>query len=67
MTEQVNFRIGEAAKYLGNVSEQLLRKLHRRGQGPARSRVGPKLIVYSKHALDEWLAAQTDVSTARPQ
>jgi len=67
MAEQVNFRIGEAAKYLGNISEQLLRKLHKSGQGPNRSRVGPKLIVYSKHALDEWLAAQTEISIARTQ
>jgi len=62
MTEQVNFRIDEAAKYLGGISEGLLRKLHRTNQGPPRQRVG-KIILYNRTALDSWLASQTEAST----
>jgi hypothetical protein len=59
------YRIGPACKYVGGVSEQLFRKLHREGKGPARSRISGKLIIYSKTSLDIWLASQADLSAAK--
>ena len=59
-------RIKDAARYVA-MSPQYLRAAHREGHGPARIRCGGKVILFSRTALDSWLASQADVSTARPQ
>jgi len=46
-----------AARYLG-ISEETLRRMHARGEGPPRTRVGLRNWSYSFREIDAWLAAQ---------
>lgn len=52
-------RLPEAAKYIA-MSPQFLRKAHRAGTSPSRIRCGGKVILFSRSALDSWLASQAD-------
>jgi predicted DNA-binding transcriptional regulator AlpA len=46
-----------AARYIGK-SEETLRKMHKRGEGPPRNRLGRRFWSYSFDELDAWLAAE---------
>jgi len=46
-----------AARYLG-ISEETLRRMHARGEGPPRTRMGLRNWSYSFREIDAWLAAQ---------
>ena len=46
-------RLKNAASYLG-ISEQLLLKLHRKGEGPPRIRKG-RAVLYPVKSLDAWM------------
>jgi len=52
-----------AARYLHR-SEETLRRMHERGEGPPRTRIGARGWSYSFDDLDRWLAAQAE-TTAR--
>ena len=45
----------EAARYLGK-SEETLRRMHERGEGPPRDRIGARGWSYKPDDLDRWLA-----------
>jgi predicted DNA-binding transcriptional regulator AlpA len=46
-----------ASRYL-DISEETLRRMHERGNGPPRVRMGARGWSYSYAELDAWLAAQ---------
>ena len=52
-------RVAEAARYLG-FSYHYLHRLHLRGEGPARTKIGARMWAYKKTDLDAWLAEQGD-------
>ena len=58
MTAEVSDRLkaGEAAQYL-RVSRSTLTKWRKSGEGPPHHHCGPRLINYSRHEIDVWLAA----------
>jgi len=43
-----------AARYM-NMSEETLRRLHERGEGPPRARIGTRNWSYAFDDLDRWL------------
>jgi len=45
-----------AARYIGK-SEETLRKMHERGEGPPRNRIGKRFWSDSFDDLDAWLAS----------
>ena len=52
-------RASEAARYL-RVGRSTLSKWRSRGEGPAYHRCGPRLIIYLRVELDEWLGADEE-------
>jgi hypothetical protein len=48
-----------AARYIGK-SEETLRRMHERGEGPPRARIGARGWSYSYDDLDRWLAARSE-------
>jgi predicted DNA-binding transcriptional regulator AlpA len=50
-----------AAAYIG-VSEETLRNMHKRGDGPPRTRIGTRNWSYAYSDLDAWLDAQAEES-----
>ncbi len=52
-----------AAEYLG-LSASTLAKMRLRGDGPAYSKVGPRIVVYALFDLDEYLVARRRRSTS---
>ena len=46
-----------AARYIGK-SEETLRKMHKRGEGPPRNRIAKRFWSYSYDDLDAWLASE---------
>ena len=54
--ETVRLRAVEAAKYL-RVSRSTLAKWRMNGDGPAYHRLGPRLVYYIRHEVDDWLAS----------
>ena len=58
----VRYRPAQAAKILC-VAESTLAKWRVYGNGPQFEKLGPKLIVYSEKALEEFLSASTHAST----
>jgi hypothetical protein len=46
-----------AAAYIG-LSEETLRQMHKRDEGPPRNRIGSRGWSYSYDDLDRWLAAR---------
>lgn len=58
---QPTMRIDAAAEYVC-LSTITLRRLHREGKGPRRTRAGGRIIVYLRNDLDAWLASRVEVS-----
>ena len=56
-------RVNEAASYLG-LSPSTLAKMRLRGDGPAYSKSGPRVVVYAVTDLDAYLAARRRHSTS---
>jgi predicted DNA-binding transcriptional regulator AlpA len=48
-----------AAAYIG-VSEETLRNMHKRDEGPPRKRIGKRHWSYAYDDLDAWLAARAE-------
>jgi hypothetical protein len=46
-----------AAQYIGKC-EETLRRMHKRGEGPPRNRIGSRGWSYSYDDLDAWLASE---------
>jgi predicted DNA-binding transcriptional regulator AlpA len=58
-------RTPSAAAYCG-LAISTLEKMRLAGTGPAFSKAGRRVVVYSVEALDSWLAARTRTSTSDP-
>ena len=56
-------RTDEAARFLG-LSSSTLAKMRLRGDGPAYSKAGPRIVVYDMTDLDDWLAKGRRFSTS---
>ena len=56
-------RAPAAAAYVG-LSASTLAKMRLRGDGPAYSKVGPRIVVYQQAELDDWLRARRRFSTS---
>ena len=52
-----------AALYLG-LSPSTLAKMRLRGDGPAYSKAGPRVVIYDRADLDAWLAGRKRRSTS---
>jgi hypothetical protein len=50
-----------AARYLG-ISEETLRRMHARGGGPPRTKVGVRNWSYAYRDIDVWLEATNDTA-----
>lgn len=61
--ENRKLRAPEAATYLG-LSASTLAKMRLRGDGPAYSKVGPRIVVYDVGDLDAYLASRRRRSTS---
>ena len=48
-----------AAQYL-HLSEETLRQMHKRGEGPPRTRIGTRNWSYAYSDLDTWLATRAE-------
>jgi predicted DNA-binding transcriptional regulator AlpA len=64
MSENRRLRTPAAAEYLG-IAASTLEKMRVAGTGPVFERVGPRAVVYSTAALDEYLAARRAISTSQ--
>ena len=58
-------RSPEAAAYVG-LSESTLAKMRLRGDGPEYSKAGPRIVIYDRARLDEWLDRSLRRSTSQP-
>ena len=56
-------RAPEAATYLG-MSQSTLAKMRLRGDGPAYSKAGPRIVIYNLKDIDDWLAKGRRWSTS---
>lgn len=56
----------EAARYL-RVSYSTLARWRGSGEGPKFSKAGPRVIVYERTNLDDWIASRSGSSTAAYQ
>ncbi|AZO72168.1 MAG: helix-turn-helix domain-containing protein [Mesorhizobium sp.] len=56
-------RTTEAARYIG-IAPSTLAKLRMRGQGPAYSKAGKRLVVYRTTDIDDWLLKSRRISTS---
>lgn len=56
-------RAPEAADYLG-LSASTLAKMRLRGDGPAYSKAGRKVVLYDMASLDSWFASRQRRSTS---
>lgn len=56
------YRTTEAAQYIG-IAASTLAKLRMRGQGPAYSKAGKRLVVYRSTDIDDWLLKSRRIST----
>lgn len=65
MTEKLTrkLRTREAAEYL-TLSMKTLENMRWRGDGPAYSKAGTKIVLYDICDLDRWLAESTAQATA---
>jgi hypothetical protein len=59
-------RASEAARYVG-LAPSTLAKMRLRGDGPAYSKAGRRIVVYDRHDLDEWLRSKLRRSTSDEQ
>jgi len=56
-------RAPDAAAYLG-ISTSTLAKMRMRGDGPDYSKAGPRIVIYDRTDLDDWLAQSRRRSTS---
>jgi len=56
-------RVPEAARYL-QLAESTLNKMRCSGGGPRFIKAGPRVVLYDRGDLDEWLANRTWGSTS---
>jgi len=61
--EQINFRTPGAADYC-QLAPSTMAKMRMRGDGPAYSKAGPRIVIYARADLDAWLAARRRNSTS---
>jgi predicted DNA-binding transcriptional regulator AlpA len=61
--EQRIFRTPDAGRYVG-LATSTLEKMRTAGTGPKYVKVGPRIVGYTKDALDQWLSERTRTSTA---
>ncbi|RWA68669.1 helix-turn-helix domain-containing protein [Mesorhizobium sp.] len=57
-----SMRTAEAARYIG-LAQSTLAKLRMRGQGPAYSKPGGRVVVYRASDIDDWLLKSQRTST----
>jgi hypothetical protein len=57
-------RVSDAARYLG-LSESTLAKMRLRGDGPAYSKAGARVVVYALADLNDFLDARRRTSTSQ--
>ena len=62
-TSGTKLRSDEAAAYL-RISPSTLSKMRLRGDGPAYSLAGRRVVLYDQRDLESWLAQSRRVSTA---
>ncbi|MCA3647041.1 MAG: helix-turn-helix domain-containing protein [Methylobacterium sp.] len=63
MTPSTKMRVPEAARYL-KLAESTLNKMRCFGGGPRFAKAGPRVVIYDRHDLDEWLEDRTCRSTS---
>jgi predicted DNA-binding transcriptional regulator AlpA len=56
-------RAPEAAEYV-RLSTSTLAKMRLRGDGPQYSKAGPRIVVYERQHLDDWLTSRIRRSTS---
>ena len=56
-------RTRDAALYVG-LTVSTLAKMRLRGDGPRYHKAGPRIVLYSKVDLDDWIAASARQSTS---
>ena len=56
-------RAPEAATYVG-LSPSTLAKMRLRGDGPTYSKAGPRVVIYDRSDLEEWLERKKRRSTS---
>jgi predicted DNA-binding transcriptional regulator AlpA len=57
-------RAPEAAAYVG-LSASTLAKMRLHGNGPEYSKAGPRIVIYDRARLDDWIASRARRSTAQ--
>ena len=57
-------RTDAAADYVG-LSASTMAKMRLRGNGPAYSKAGPRIVVYRQEDLDSWLGSRRRSSTSQ--
>ncbi len=63
MDNRTKMRAPHAAQYLG-LSASTLAKMRLRGDGPPYSKAGPRIVIYERSDLDDWLASRRRRSTS---
>lgn len=66
MNSKKNLRAPDAANYVG-LSDSTLAKMRMRGDGPLYSKVGPRVVLYNRDDLDEWLLSRRRRSTSETE
>lgn len=56
-------RAPEAAEYV-RLSTSTLAKMRLRGDGPQYAKAGPRIVVYERQHLDDWLTSRLRHSTS---
>lgn len=63
MSAPSKMRVPEAASYL-KLSPSTLNKMRCSGGGPRFAKAGPRVVIYDRSDLDEWLKSRTWHSTS---
>lgn len=66
MITREKMRAPQAAQYIG-LSTSTLAKMRLRGDGPPYSKAGPRIVIYDRTDLDEWLTSRRRRSTSEKQ
>lgn len=66
MITREKMRAPQAAQYIG-LSTSTLAKMRLRGDGPPYSKAGPRIVIYDRTDLDEWLTSRRRRSTSENQ
>lgn len=64
MITREKMRAPQAAQYIG-LSTSTLAKMRLRGDGPPYSKAGPRIVIYDRTDLDEWLTSRRRRSTSQ--